>query len=123
MKQTKIIEPDEGLYIGNRIELGNMSTHNLLVNFRNPPDTIALLNKLFGYKMRSAKEPTKLKSAKELSIVVINKEDDDQTKRSLRMCFSKASAIAETENDKNTVRANQGGTYDDVRLYVNVKER
>lgn len=123
MKQTKIIEPDEGLYIGNSIELGNMSTHNLLVNFKNPPDTVALLNKLFGYKMRSAREPTKLKSAKELFVTVINKEDDDQTKRSLRMCFSKASAIAETENDKNTVRANQGGTYDDVRLYVNVKDK
>lgn len=102
--------------MGNQIELTNMSTHNLLVNFRNPPDTVALLNKLFGYKMWSAKEARTLKSAEDLSITVINKDDDDQTKRSLRMCFSKASAATETENDKNTVRANRGGTHDDVRL-------
>lgn len=56
LKQTCVKEPNEGIYIGNRIKLEVYPTHSLLVNFRNPPDTVALLNKLYGYKMRSGKQ-------------------------------------------------------------------
>lgn len=55
-RQTRIREPDEVMYIGGRIDLDNLGTHELLVNFRNPPQTVALLNRLYGYQMRAAKK-------------------------------------------------------------------
>lgn len=40
-RQTKIREPDEGMYIGNHLLLSHMSTHTSLVNFRNPHPTLS----------------------------------------------------------------------------------
>lgn len=52
-KQTKAQEPGERIYISNHIDLTKLSTHILLVNFRNPQDTVALLKKMYDYKMRA----------------------------------------------------------------------
>lgn len=90
-----------------------MATHILLVNFRNPPDTVALLNKLFGQEMRAAKE-----SNGEPSIKFISRTDEEVTSPALRMCFTHAASRSITEAEGNTVRSNQGGTSKDVKLYV-----
>lgn len=113
-KQTRIREPDEGLYIGGRVPLDNISCHTLLVNFRNTPDVVALLNKLYGYQMRAFKPM--LESG--LSIRFIKKAEDTDTEPALRMCFSHASSKAVTEVEGNTVRSNQGKTCKDAKLYV-----
>lgn len=111
-KQSRIMEPDEGLYIGNYVPLTTVCTHTLLVNFRNPADTVALLNKLYGYQMRAHKPVPEIPS-----IRVITPSEDEQS-TALRMCFSKAGSKQVTETEGNTVRSNQGGTARDVKLYL-----
>lgn len=76
-----------------------MSTYTLLVNFRNPADTVALLNKIFGYEMRASK-PLEDKP----SITWVSGEDDSSDKPALRMCFSHAASRLITEVDSNTGR-------------------
>jgi len=80
------------------------------VNFRNPKDTVALLNQRFGYKMRAA-------SKIETSIQVVHLEDVPKIP-SIHMAFSSASAKLYTEKEHNTVRANQGGTTKVAVLYA-----
>jgi len=109
--QTKVQEPTEGIYIGNRIDLSKVSTHELLVNFRNPQDTVALLNKVFNYKMRA-------NSNIEKSIEIVQANDFTMPSAARVMCFTKASSQLYTESDKNTVRSNQGGTTKTAVLYV-----
>jgi len=116
-RQTKVIEPDEGLYIGNHIDLESLSTHELLVNFRNPKDVIALLNTKYGYKMRGHKG-----SLPGPSIHFVSSDDQPQVDIALRMAFTKASAQHWIENKKATVRANQGGTTDVAILYATEKD-
>lgn len=41
VKQTKVLEPDGGMHIGNHIDLSGLSRHLLCVNFRNPKDVVA----------------------------------------------------------------------------------
>uniref|UniRef100_A0A1B6DRE7 Alphavirus-like MT domain-containing protein n=1 Tax=Clastoptera arizonana TaxID=38151 RepID=A0A1B6DRE7_9HEMI len=113
-RQTRIQEPDEGIYIGSKINLNLIATHELLMNFRNPPDTVALLNKLFGYQMRAFKAPTPDRSITVHETTEVN----DLPENALRMCFSKATSAAITEDPSNTVRANQGGTYSCAKLFV-----
>lgn len=91
------------MFIGNYIDQTKISTHTLLVNFRNPQDTVALLNKLYGYTMRSH-------SKIERSIEIITSDKLGTIQGGVPMCFSKASAKTYSQEEKNTVRANQGGT-------------
>jgi len=109
-RQTKTQEPDEGMYTGRHIKLDELSTHELLVNFRNPKDTVALLNQRYGYNMRAH-------SQIEDSIKVINIEEIPNVP-CIKMAFTAASAKFYTESEKNTVRANQGGTTDVSVLYA-----
>lgn len=117
-KQSRLREPDEGFYIGNRIPLTNLSTHTLLVNFRNPPDTVALLKKLFGYQMHAAKP-----HQDQPSVVFVKSVDETGDKPALEMAFSKAGAKQATENESNTVRANQGGTFPLVKLHLSALDK
>lgn len=110
-KQTKVLEPTEGLYIGNHINLSELSNHVLNVNFRNPKDTVALLNKIYGYQMEAF-------SKKEKSIEIVSVADLPPLPTSTRMAFTKVSAKAHTESETNTVRANQGGTCNTAVLYA-----
>nr|QWC36506.1 polyprotein [Bemisia tabaci beny-like virus 6] len=111
-KQTKVQEPDEGMYIGNHINLSALCTHTLLVNFRNPADTVALLNKNYGYQMEAFSKETK-------SIHVISRNQLPKgIKTSKSMAFSHASAGINIGDEKMTVRANQGGSASTVILYV-----
>ncbi|KAG8247164.1 hypothetical protein J6590_066866 [Homalodisca vitripennis] len=107
-KQTRIQEPNEGLYIGNYIDLPLLDTHELLVNFRSPPDSVPLLNRMFGYEIRAHK---KYDGVPSISFV---DSAEDLPPAPLRMCFSKEGAKKMTETESNTVRANQGGMHRDV---------
>lgn len=109
-KQTKVQEPTEGLYIGNHLDLTKVSTHTLLVNFRNPKDTVALLNKVYGYQMYA-------KSEIEKSIEVVTTSEIPDVAVGTVMCFSKAASKIYTENEANTIRANQGGTVKTAIMY------
>ncbi|UHR49697.1 MAG: RNA-dependent RNA polymerase [Guiyang benyvirus 2] len=114
-KQTKVQEPTEGLYIGNYIDLSKVSTHELLVNFRNPQDTVALLNKVYGYKMHA-------KSHIEQSIIFCARDALPKGLKAVNMAFTKLSAKNHTEDEKNTVRANQGGTTSVAVLYCTIAD-
>nr|UNY47209.1 MAG: ORF1 [Benyviridae sp.] len=111
-KQSKVREPDEGMYIGNYIDLATMDTHTLVYNFRNPKDTVALLNRTFGYTMIAT-------SQQESSIRILPPGETPEIGKALQMAFSANSAEINTQDRKNTVRANQGGTTDDAILYIN----
>lgn len=114
-KQTKVQEPTEGMYIGNYIDLEKVSTHELLVNFRNPQDTVAMLNRIYGYRMQA-------RSAVERSITFCNQETLPKGLRAVKMAFTKLSSKNQTEEEKNTVRANQGGTTSVAVLYCTVAD-
>ncbi|UHK03121.1 MAG: RNA-dependent RNA polymerase [Sanya benyvirus 1] len=111
IKQTKV-RPEEGIYIGDKIDLSSVSKHTLVKNFRNPKDTVALLNKIYGYKMEAMSN-----IEKSIEFVGVDDIPRDITKMT-RMAFTKASAEAQTESADNTVRANQGGTCVTAILYV-----
>lgn len=111
-KQTKVQEPTEGMFIGNYIDLTKASRHTLLVNFRNPKDTVAMLNRIYGYEMKAF-------SKIERSIEVVDIAELPKVPKATKMCFSKASSVAFTETDTNTVRKNQGGTCKVAILHIN----
>lgn len=115
--QTKVQEPTEGLYIGNYVPLNEVSKHTLLVNFRNPPATVAMLNRLFGYEMRASKTTA--------NKIRVHGPDDPvpQNVVAHRIGFSHVSAELNTGDKRNTVRANQGGSHDNVVLYVNSSDK
>nr|QPL17790.1 replicase [Pistacia ribo-like virus] len=112
-KQTRIKEPEEGKCILNHIDLTKLSTHELLVNFRNPPDTVALLNKLFGYNMISYKPPVA-----EPSIKFLDLTDRPHDLTSTTITFTTKNSHTYTGSEKHTVRCHQGSTYDDTNLVV-----
>lgn len=112
VKQTKVREPDEGMYIGNYIDLDSLNTHTLVKNFRNPQDIVAILNKTYAYQMVAVSKILK-------SVKVVKPNDFSLKTKTLQMAFSGQSAQINTEDVKNTVRANQGGTTNSAVLYVN----
>lgn len=101
IKQTKISEPTEGWYAGNHLDIDSLARHTLLVNYRNPADTVALLNRSFGYNMESA-------SQKEVpSMFVITDLDEVKEKAYEKYAFSDATC-AHYEIVHSTVRSKQG---------------
>lgn len=107
-RQTKVQEPSEGMYIGNYIDLTQLSQHELTVNFRNPQDTVQILNNSFGYNMKANS-----KIVNSIKLVTMTEKFPE---KALRMSYSKAAAAIFTGEEKNTVRSNQGGTYSVVVL-------
>jgi len=115
--QTKVQEPTEGMYIGNYIDLSAVSKHTLLVNFRNPPSVVALLNKVYGYEMEAYCEVDH-----KIEFVGPGQTLPDGLV-AMSMAFSHVSAKLNTGSEKNTVRSNQGGTYTNCVLYANSADR
>lgn len=103
-KQTGIREPEEGLNMLNHIDIPNICTHTLRKNFRNPADTVAMLNRVYDYKM----EPVKAFTEKSITFVEI--AELPRLTTSTAFAFTKASAKAQTENENSTVRSFQGST-------------
>ncbi|KAK9752434.1 Viral (Superfamily 1) RNA helicase [Popillia japonica] len=95
VKQTKVREPDEGMYIGNYIDLDSLNTHTLVKNFRNPQDIVAILNKTYAYQMVAVSKILK-------SVKVVKPNDFSLKTKTLQMAFSGQSAQINTEDVKNT---------------------
>lgn len=112
-KQTKVQEPEEGTYIGSRIDMSKVSRHELKVNFRNPKLTVCLLNKLYDYSMIPFSKDV------ESYPEIVNTEFQRGDKVALSMGFSHASSEINTSSRNCTVRSNQGQTFPDVILYAN----
>lgn len=110
-RQTRLQEPTEGMYIGNHIKLGELSTHEMTENFRNPQDVVDILNAQFGYKMNC-------QSRIKHSIQIIGPKSKLPTEGDMvKMAFSHASAENNVQDKKATVRSNQGGTFTNALLY------
>jgi len=138
-KQTRVKEPEEGHYPGTLktangstgIDFDNVPTHTLLVNFRNKPDRVLMMNKVYGYNMI----PTHVVNGKRVPMTIEEikiygqKMKDGEIKPSiefvkkgtqqagkliempaLQMSFSKHVAGENFGNKNATVRSNQGQT-------------
>jgi hypothetical protein len=113
-KQTQVTE-SEGTYIGDEIDINSLPKHTLLRNFRNPKDTVMLLNKLFGYEM----EPM---SKIEKSIYVVGPKEKlpDHIKdlKYHKFTFCYGSLADNNLTDDDTVRKYQGSTVNNAMLFV-----
>lgn len=103
------------MYIGNHIDLQSLSKHTLLVNFRNPKDTVAMLNRIFGYEMRA-------NSTQERSIKIVQIGDLPENLTATSMSWTKTSSKIQTEDEKNTIRSNQGRTVKNTVLYCTAND-
>lgn len=114
-KQSKVREPEEGLYIGNHLDLDSLPTHTLLRNFRNPKDAVALLNKRFDYNMQACNPTEKsihiTKGFSELS-------DELRVLPFVETAFSYLSCDKHSLDRRATVRSFQGSTVDNLLLHV-----
>jgi len=116
MSQTQIQEPAEGWNIGNHLDLERLSTHTLMVNHRNRPDTNALMHHYFGDRLecrRPSKKSFSVVTAEEFPAIAAGLGVPVTT-----MAFSHNTFQAYDLGVKSTVRACQGGTYDYAALYV-----
>lgn len=118
--QCRIRELTEGEYIGDRFSLADTSEHVLTVNFRNPAFIVAVLNRNYytpmGKTMRSARyESGDLTLDIEIRTLAQGIPD---TPGYLPLCFTKLNAVKFTGSKKNTVRASQGSSENDVVLFV-----
>lgn len=115
-KQTRVLEnQDEGVYVGDKIDLTRLSTHELLVNFRNGRDVVALLNKHYGYNMFTNSERSQ---TIEVTTFGTKLEKELATRDIRKIAFSKRTAEKCCGDIKSTVRACQGATYKEMVLYV-----
>lgn len=111
LKQTGI-KDEEGLAIRKRIDVEELSTHELVYNFRNPPKVVAMLNELYGYKMI----PMKKNEDEEIHVVSIEAKVEGE--KVINMAFSKDTAGKYCANTRQTVRSFQGSTHATTRLVV-----
>lgn len=111
--QTGVREPEEGKYIWNHLKIETFDIHTLLVNFRNQPQNVWILNRM-GYNLECNKQYDG-----ENRILVIKNEDLPES-RVLKLGFSQNTCdLYELGGDtKATVRANQGQGYDKVAIYL-----
>nr|WKB14780.1 replication-associated protein [Wheat yellow stripe virus] len=119
-QQTGIIESKgEGVSIINRIDLGKVSTHVPVKNFRNPLVDVKVLNYLFGTKMIPTSKLTSGISFDDINnFEAMTKQTDVNV-----IHYSDATGLKTVQGyqsgtSKTTVRANQGSTYDKVLLPI-----
>lgn len=106
------IRKNEGEYIGDHLPQDrNLTTHTLCVNFRNPKYIVALLNKNFGYHMRA--------ESKEIGIPKFEPLEGALTQLDKHVLnLSHLSGRYNVNEETNSVRSNQGGTFDHVGLVI-----
>jgi len=113
-KQTQVTE-SEGTYIGDEIDIDALPKHTLLRNFRNPKDTVILLNKLFNYEMEAM-------SKIEKSIYIVGPKEKlpdhirDLKYNKFTFCYGSLDDNNLTQDD--TVRKYQGTTVNNAMLFV-----
>ncbi|AYO99569.1 replicase [Goji berry chlorosis virus] len=115
LSQTGIIEGVEGISICSKISFDNVAKHELAKNYRNPADTVALLNHFYGYDM--------VPVSKNFGMRFRHLDMWSPSDKLTPLCFTRNSAVSlglQTESviEKMTVRANQGTTHDAVGLFV-----
>uniref|UniRef100_A0AAU7PEV3 RNA-dependent RNA polymerase n=1 Tax=Rhizoctonia solani beny-like virus 2 TaxID=2818417 RepID=A0AAU7PEV3_9VIRU len=119
VRQTRIQEPQEGLYVGNHADIETMPTHKLIKNFRNPGPIVHLVNRVYDCGMMSASKEDQVPR-----VVAYEDYRPPSTEVAARMTFSHKTAeewlnvTKETAEEKYTVRSFQGSTYDNVVLYL-----
>lgn len=116
MTQTVVQEPEEGWNISNHMDLSIVSSHKLLVNHRNRPDTLALCKHYFGDELEGRKPH--VKSMEVMRIADFETMMDNNPNPVVKMCFTHDTRRAFDLPEKSTVRSSQGGTYDRAALYV-----
>jgi len=113
--QTTVREGVEGRYIGNYVDVASLPRHTLLRNFRNGKDVVAYLNKQFGYEMEAM-------SSVDKSMNICTRLPLDVAEGATDLFFTHATAenhgVSAKSSEKYTVRANQGGTFDNVILHL-----
>lgn len=111
-KQTHV-QPDEGKYIGDHVDIDKLPRHELLRNFRNPKDSVAMLNKIYDYDMQAMSEI-------EQSIFIYGPGDTLPTELGEQVAFSHDTCSARNLDGANgkdrTVRTYQGSTIRDHPL-------
>lgn len=114
--QTKLME-NEGVYIGDKLEGEVITTHTLLTNFRNPQWPIAVLNSDYEYNMRAHSKEVGKPEFRPIA------EGAGSPKGVTVMTFANTSAEYTCDQKANSVRSNQGGTFDHVGLIVTDRDR
>jgi hypothetical protein len=113
-KQSRV-RTEEGTYIGDVLEIEDLPRHTLMRNFRNPVDTVALLNEVFSYEMEAMSDIKK-------SIYVLGPNEllpeDLKDKPFNKFTFSYASLPRYSLDTDSTVRKYQGSTVDYAMLFV-----
>jgi len=105
------IQQDEGEYIGNHVDLNEVTKHTLLMNFRNPKYIVAVLNKNFDYNMRATSDLIGYPIFSDIG-------NSGNAPGKIVMNLSHFGATYNATQETNTVRSNQGGTFDHVGLIV-----
>jgi len=105
------IQQDEGEYIGNYVDFNEVTKHTLLVNFRNPQYIVAALNKNFNYNMRATSDLIGRPIFSDIG-------NSGNAPGKNVMNLSHFGATYNATQLTNTVRSNQGGTFDHVGLIV-----
>jgi hypothetical protein len=109
------IQVEHGAPIVERVDLSKFATHSLVVNFRNPVETVDVLNKHYGYNMVSASgvsSPIRWVNPKNFRI------PEPKPEGLHYMAFTHREA---QDNDipwENTVKTSQGKTFDKVVLFL-----
>jgi hypothetical protein len=116
INQTGVL-PSEGRPPSMVFDMSRISTHDLLVNFRNGQYTVALLNSMFGYHMYANSELTSIPQ-----FFDIDGGDDLELGNATPMTYSAATAdmiVSEGESSSRrpTVRRFQGTTVEKTALF------
>jgi hypothetical protein len=106
-RQTKV-QPSEGQYIGDHLDIESLPRHTLMRNFRNPKDAVALLNRNFGYEMQAMSDIDR-------SIFIYKNTDKLPNDLGEQIAFSHATCTelnltSEKDGKDRTVRTYQGST-------------
>lgn len=113
-RQTSLINEVEGISIPSRIPIGQIREHELVKNFRNPCDAVFVLNNVFHYSM--------LPTNDRVGFSFDTTDNYDKYEHHTPLFFShqtaKSFGVSSTTSEKVTVRANQGATFDKVKLVV-----
>lgn len=105
--------PGEGKPLKEALDLKTRAHHVMIKNFRNPSDTVALLNRVYGYKMQCVRLQT---HGKEQSMQIVG----GNPRADICMTFTEAS---ERENPGYvSVRSCVGQSVDVANLYISAKD-
>nr|WJJ60798.1 putative replicase P1 protein [Carrot associated RNA virus 1] len=113
-RQTSLINEVEGISIESKITMSDIRSHELIKNFRNPSDAVNVLNRNYGYSM--------LATNKKKGFKFDEPQNFDKYPNHTPLFFTNATAksfgLSNDIGDRVTVRANQGATYENVKLVI-----